>query len=172
LLLQVPSSTGSTSTKPPSSDNNHQLATYMNTTSNEDIPRWEARTYTRIFRNMAARRGYKVYKISRTLNTSAHVLTSQAGNSLHTAPGVFVNCHCVVHISSCSIQNALDLGRWVSLTHLTALCCLGLLGTVWVCPQWTEKPEASIRGDPSSVNPKGPYQRRKTCCSPHCRTPR
>jgi hypothetical protein len=84
-----------------------QLVIYINFASIEDIPRWEAQIYTQIFRNMVPGRGYKVYKISRTLNISAHVLAQRARNPVDIATGVFVNCHCATHISSCPIRNAL-----------------------------------------------------------------
>jgi hypothetical protein len=58
---------------------------------------------------MAVGQRYKVYKISRTLNTSAHVLASQARYPLDRATNEIVNCHSVGYILSCPITNALDL---------------------------------------------------------------
>jgi hypothetical protein len=48
---------------------------------------------------MAARLGYKVYKISRTLNILAHVLLLDMFScSVDIATCVFVSCHCAAHI--------------------------------------------------------------------------
>jgi hypothetical protein len=82
---------------------NQQLVTYMNIDSNEEIPRWEARKYTQILRNTMVGQRYKVYKISSTLNTSAHVLASQARYPLDRATNETANCHSATHISSCPI---------------------------------------------------------------------
>jgi hypothetical protein len=71
--------------------------------------------------NMAVGRRYKVYKVSRTLNTSAHVLASQARYPLDRATNEIVNCPSAAYISNYPIRDALDLVHWVNLTHLTAL---------------------------------------------------
>jgi hypothetical protein len=108
---------------------NQQLVTYLNSTSAVQLPRWDAKIYTQHFKNASEGRHFRIYKISRNLNRTAHVLVSQARHNSHVSLGalaltnVTVTCNNPSHISSCPFRDALDHVIWGNLSHITASCC-------------------------------------------------
>jgi hypothetical protein len=97
---------------------NQQLVTYLNSTSAVQLPGSDAKIYTRHFKNASEGRHFRIYKISRNLNRTAHVLASQARHNSHVSLGALaltntaVTCNNPSHISSCALRDALDHVIW------------------------------------------------------------
>jgi hypothetical protein len=100
-----------------------QLVTYINYSSTMPIPRWDAKFYTQTYSNAAQGNIYKVYKIPRNLNSTAHNLGSQARNHLIENSDVTITCQNATHISRYPFRAALDDVPWAFLTHIAVTCC-------------------------------------------------
>lgn len=98
-----------------------QLVTYINSNSTTPIPRWDAEFYTQNFYKQ--NKNFKVYKIPRILNTTTHVLVTQARTHQHFVSNIGINCHNYCHISSCPIRDAPDHVLWDNLSHVAVSCC-------------------------------------------------
>lgn len=72
----------------------------------------------------AASFNWKVFKIHRELNTTAHVLANQVfRNSLGTISNLRISCTNERHVHSCPLKEALTFVTWESISLLAASCC-------------------------------------------------
>lgn len=85
---------------------NQQLVSFFNSSDHSNPPLWETKPLTQKFINCRSQLQAKVFKISRELNTTSHILASQALNDCNSQ-------ECTVNItcSNCNHVNASQLGK-------------------------------------------------------------
>ena len=61
---------------------NQQLVNFFNGKDHNNPPHWEIKPFTQSFINNTSRNNARIFKIDRKLNTTAHVLATQASRGL------------------------------------------------------------------------------------------
>lgn len=101
-----------------------QMVNFFNGHHHSSPPQWEIKPLTQKFLNTKAATNFRVAKIDRNLNITAHCLATQA---LRLAPsdGNHVNMLCsnCSHVHSCPTREALLSVNWEPFTPLAAVCC-------------------------------------------------
>jgi len=99
------------------------LASFFNESDFVSPPRWDIKPYTQKFLNATANYNWKVLKVQRDLNVTAHVLANQAFRSLSTNCNIGnFSCTNVTHVASCPLREALQFVNWES-SLIAAACC-------------------------------------------------
>ncbi|XP_039780859.1 uncharacterized protein LOC120648186, partial [Panicum virgatum] len=100
---------------------NQQLVTYFNTHDSGQPPAWNIKHITQGFINKNRNCNHRIYKIARSLNSTAHILANQA---LHSpAMNVTFSCANQAHSGSCPLRVALEAVNLESISILAASCC-------------------------------------------------
>jgi hypothetical protein len=103
---------------------NQLLESFFNGTSYDMPPHWDIKPYTQSFLNATAGYNWKVFKVQRDLNITAHVLANQAfRSSLGTVSNVQTSCTNERHVQSCPLREALKFVTWESFSLVAASCC-------------------------------------------------
>lgn len=72
-------------------------------------PVWNIKTFTQRFINGASVNNGKIFKIHRKLNTTAHILATQAFRSLSSdSTQMQIICNNAAHVNSCPTKTALQ----------------------------------------------------------------
>lgn len=100
------------------------LATLLNGSDLDKPPQWEIKPYTQKFLNAMANCNWKVFKVKRELNTTAHILANQASRASQGSESiVHSNCTNPDHVDSCPLSEALMFVNWENLSPIAAVCC-------------------------------------------------
>jgi len=103
---------------------NQLLASFFNGPDLCSPPRWDIKPFTQRFLNAVANSSYRVLKIHRSSNNTAHLLASQS----YRAPELQCNlanftCSNVTHEGSCPLREALRHVSWEPFSLIAASCC-------------------------------------------------
>jgi hypothetical protein len=101
---------------------NQQLVNFFNGNHHSNPPRWEIKNYTQEFINHTATNNARVFKVPRKLNTTAHVLASQALSS-QSMEGMQLTCSNPSHVTGCPSFAALNSVISGGITIIAASCC-------------------------------------------------
>ncbi|KAG2564227.1 hypothetical protein PVAP13_8KG399501 [Panicum virgatum] len=101
-----------------------QLVQALNSNSQENLPDWRAKPFTQIYRNSLPQINGKIFKILRSLNTTADTLARQASlhNSSHNVSFQPV-CSFGMHNHQCDLFQALNHVNLQSFRLIAACCC-------------------------------------------------
>jgi ribonuclease HI len=70
-----------------------QLVQFLNASDHTNPPDWRIKHFTQLYCNLAQNRNLRIFKISRTLNTTADTLARQAlSNTGHQGSGIVSQC--------------------------------------------------------------------------------
>lgn len=94
---------------------NQNLVTYLNGESQTTIPDWRMKPLTQDFFNSNRGKHYKVIKISRTQNITAHNLARQAHSSIPDLDQASLSCsnRCHSYMLQCPVHQALLSVNWM-----------------------------------------------------------
>lgn len=100
------------------------LAGFYNGQDLQTPPHWNIKPFTHKFLSTTTNLSWRVFKIHRDLNTTAHVLASQAfrGYSGITSSDAFI-CNNGNHLDSCPLREALHDVNWEWFSLIAAICC-------------------------------------------------
>lgn len=100
------------------------LASFFNGPDLDKPPQWEIKPYTQKFLNATGNYNWKVFKVQRDFNVTAHVLANQAFRStLGTEIIEQYSCTNASHIDSCPLREALNSVSWESYSLIAVACC-------------------------------------------------
>jgi hypothetical protein len=103
---------------------NQILANFFNGTDYDSPPNWEIKPLTQNFLNATAQYKWRIFKIQRELNGTAHVLASQVfRSSLIPASIAQISCTNANHQNSCPLRKALTSVTWGCFSLVAASCC-------------------------------------------------
>lgn len=103
---------------------NRQLVTFFNGKDIDNPPHWEIKLFTQSFINLMSNRNSKILKISRKLNTTAHILATQALQSMNSQYSwCHFTCSNHCHIDGCSTMERLISVIGEGFTILAVSCC-------------------------------------------------
>lgn len=103
---------------------NQQMATFFNGASHVLPPRWDIKPYTQRFLNLTEGYSWKVLKVHRDLNKTAHILASQAFRaSMSSTTNIQISCTNEEHVQSCPLREALNAVSWENFFLVAASCC-------------------------------------------------
>jgi len=108
---------------------NQILATFYNGDNFDQPPSWDVRPFTQRFLHKVSHLSWRVMKIGRGDNITAHTLASQALRATTQIPNQDVNNHTVVtcsnedHVDGCPLKEALNLVNWETFSLIAASCC-------------------------------------------------
>lgn len=101
--------------------NCEQLAHFLNAADQSNPPDWRIKFFTQLFSNYARCRQYKIFKISRSINTTADALARQAFSD--SACSFESSCCYTQHVLQCSVLQARQYVNLNSVRLLTARGC-------------------------------------------------
>lgn len=100
------------------------LAAYFNSSDLGSPPRWDIRPFTQRVLNIMANSSYRVLKIHRSFNTTAHILAHQAfRTSEPQCNWPTVSCSNVSLTNGCPLNEVLRLVNRELFTPIAATCC-------------------------------------------------
>lgn len=98
-----------------------QLVHFLNMEDSSNPPYWRIKPFTQLFHNISSSQASRIYKISRSQNTTADALARQALSSQITQ--LQISCTNRACDNQCSVLQALHLVGLSDVTVLTAVCC-------------------------------------------------
>ena len=103
---------------------NQLLVNFFNGKDHANPPRWDIKPLTQCFINYTTANRGRIFKIDRKLNTTSHILASQAYKSTveHSSEGHYV-CTNPLDVSSCPVLTAINSVLGDSFTLIAASCC-------------------------------------------------
>lgn len=101
-----------------------QLVRFLNAEDHNHPPDWRMKAFTQIFDNCVSNRQAKVYRISRTLNTTADALARLAFSAhVNNSQTSEIACSYTAHDQQCPLRSALNSVTLHSVRVLAASCC-------------------------------------------------
>jgi hypothetical protein len=103
---------------------NQQLVQFFNGNDYDNPPQWEIKHFTQSFINHTTSRNIKFFKVPRNLNTTAHVLATQALQHVNSQSNVrnFTCCN-QSHVNGCPTRERLNSVIGEHFTIIAASCC-------------------------------------------------
>jgi len=104
---------------------NQQLVTFLNGSDHSHQPHWDIIKYfTQSFINQSSKINGKIFKVHRKLNTTAHVLATQAfASSSSVSTQMQIICTNAHHVNSCPTRAGLQSVISDFVTVIAARCC-------------------------------------------------
>jgi ribonuclease HI len=101
-----------------------QLVHFLNSEDHTNPPDWRMQTYTQVFDNFASNHQANIYRISRSLNSTADALAREALQHVPPSQQVVQNlCFYYAHDHQCPIMDALTTVSLNNVRVLAATCC-------------------------------------------------
>jgi len=102
---------------------NQQLAAYFSFSDLSSPPRWD-RPFTQRFLNAMASSSYRVLKVHRSFNATAHLLAHQAFRASESQCNLpNVTCSNVANMNSCPLREVLHLVNGDPFSPIAPYCC-------------------------------------------------
>ena len=98
-----------------------QLVHFLNAADQTNPPDWRIKYFTQLFSNHSSCRQSRIFKISRTLNTTVDALARQALSDSESQH--FESSCSYAHVNQCSLLQALQSVSQNSVRLLSARCC-------------------------------------------------
>ena len=111
-------------TSPTFLTDNQQLVTYFNAADRSSPPQWDIKHITQEFINLGATNNFRVFKIARSMNTTAHLLATQAYRSSDMySNAMSITCSRQDHVITCPLREALNILPWEGISLSAASRC-------------------------------------------------